>query len=59
MVMGDDGRPDLAASMASVPELLAAGATDVIVTLKAFERDTAAAPAAMARIRYAFDAARK
>jgi len=39
--MGDDGRPDLAASMASVPELVAAGATDVNVTLRAFARDVA------------------
>ena len=33
---GDDGQPDLARSMASVPELVAAGATDVHVTLRAF-----------------------
>jgi probable F420-dependent oxidoreductase len=52
-----DGRPDLAASMASVPELVDAGATDVIVTLRAFARDAAAAPAAMVRIREQFDAA--
>jgi len=52
---GDDGRPDLDASMASVPELVAAGATDVIVTLRAFARDVAASPAAMVRIRAAFD----
>lgn len=56
MAMGDDGRPDLAASMASVPELVAAGATDVIVTLRAFARDAAAAPEAMARLREQFDA---
>ena len=49
-------RPDLEASMASVPDLVAAGATDVIVTLRAFARDAAAAPGAMARIRAAFDA---
>lgn len=53
---GADGRPDLAASMASVPELVAAGATDVIVTLRAFARDPEASPAAMVRIREAFDA---
>ena len=41
---GDDGRPDLARSMASVPELVAAGATDVHVTLRAFNRDPADAP---------------
>lgn len=37
---GDDGRPDLARSMESVPELVAAGATDVNVTLRAFARET-------------------
>jgi len=56
MVMGDDRRPDLAASMASVPDLIAAGATDVIVTLKAFARDAAAGPEAMVQIRKQFDA---
>ncbi len=56
MAMGDDKRPDLEASMASVPDLVAAGATDVIVTLRAFARDAAAAPGAMTRIRAAFDA---
>jgi alkanesulfonate monooxygenase SsuD/methylene tetrahydromethanopterin reductase-like flavin-dependent oxidoreductase (luciferase family) len=56
MVMGDDKRPALDASMASVPDLVAAGATDVIVTLKAFARDPAAGPDAMARIHKAFDA---
>jgi probable F420-dependent oxidoreductase len=59
MAMGDDGRPDLAASMASVPDLVAAGATDVIVTLRAFARDVAESPDAMVRIRAAFDAAHK
>jgi probable F420-dependent oxidoreductase len=53
---GADGRPDLAASMASVPELVAAGATDVIVTLRAFARDAASSPDAMVRIREQFDA---
>jgi probable F420-dependent oxidoreductase len=55
LAMGDDGRPDLDASMASVPELVAAGATDVIVTLRAFARDVASSPEAMVRIRAAFD----
>jgi probable F420-dependent oxidoreductase len=54
---GADGRPDLVGSMASVPDLVAAGATDVIVTLRAFARDADAAPAAMVRIREAFDLA--
>jgi probable F420-dependent oxidoreductase len=57
MVVGDDGRPDLDACMASVPELTEAGATDVIVTLRAFARDTASSPDALRRIRTAFDAA--
>ena len=47
IVMGDTGRPDVARSMATVPELFAAGATDVIVTLRAFARDVADAPAVM------------
>ena len=57
MATDGDGRPDLAASMASLPDLVAAGATDVIVTLRAFARDADAGPAAMVRIREAFDAA--
>jgi probable F420-dependent oxidoreductase len=56
MVIGADKRPDLAAGMASVPALVAAGATDVIVTLKAFAREAADGPDAMARIREQFDA---
>jgi probable F420-dependent oxidoreductase len=47
---GGDGRPDLARSMASVPDLLAAGATDVHVTLRAFNADVADAPAVLAEI---------
>ena len=46
----DDGRPHLARSMESVPELLAAGATDVHVTLRAFNGDPADAPAVFAEI---------
>ena len=40
----DDKRIDLARSMESVPELVAAGATDIHVTLQAFSRDPADAP---------------
>jgi probable F420-dependent oxidoreductase len=47
---GDDGRPDLARSMATVPDLLAAGATDVHVTLRAFTGDPVEAPAVCAEI---------
>ena len=47
---GDDGRPDLARSIDSVPELVAAGATDIHVTLRAFNRDPAEAPAVLADI---------
>jgi len=47
---GDDGRPDLARSMATVPDLLAAGATDVHVTLRAFTADPAQAAAVSAEI---------
>jgi probable F420-dependent oxidoreductase len=47
MVMDDNGRPDLARSMATVPELVGAGATDIAVTLRAFARDVADAPSVM------------
>ena len=47
---GDDGRPDLARSMATVPELVASGATDVHVTLRAFNSDPADAPNVFAEI---------
>jgi probable F420-dependent oxidoreductase len=47
---GDDGRPDLARSMATVPDLLAAGATDVHVNLRAFSGDPAQAPDVCAEI---------
>lgn len=43
-----DGRPDLARSIATVPELVAAGATDVHLTLRAFAREAADAPAVLA-----------
>ena len=56
MAKGDNGHFDVAASMASVPELVAAGATDVIVTLRAFAADVASAPDAMVRLRTQFDA---
>jgi probable F420-dependent oxidoreductase len=47
---GGDDRPDLARSIAGVPDLVAAGATDVHVTLRAFNRDPADAPAVFAEI---------
>jgi probable F420-dependent oxidoreductase len=47
---GADDRPDLARSIAGVPDLVAAGATDVHVTLRAFNRDPADAPAVFAEI---------
>jgi probable F420-dependent oxidoreductase len=43
-------RGDLAATMASVPELREAGATDVSVNLRAFCADLADAPAVLARM---------
>ncbi len=52
---GDDGRPDLARSMESVHALLAAGATDVHVTLRAFARDVEDAPKMMVELRRRFD----
>jgi probable F420-dependent oxidoreductase len=47
---GDDGKPDIARSIASVPKLLGAGATDVQVPLRAFCADPADAPATMAEL---------
>ena len=41
---GDDGRPDIARSMESVGELVAAGATDIHVFFAAFCRDPGDAP---------------
>jgi probable F420-dependent oxidoreductase len=52
---GEDGRPDLARSMESVGELLAAGATDVHVTLRAFAREVEDAPKMMGELRRRFD----
>jgi probable F420-dependent oxidoreductase len=51
---GGDDRPDLARSIAGVPDLVAAGATDVHVTLRAFNRDPADAPAVFAEIVHRF-----
>jgi probable F420-dependent oxidoreductase len=45
VVRGGSGDPDLAASLAGVPELVAAGATDVVAPLGAFVRDEADLPA--------------
>jgi probable F420-dependent oxidoreductase len=56
IVMGDDGRPDLARSIESVPELVTAGVTDVNVTLRAFARETSDAPKAMDEIVRRFQA---
>jgi probable F420-dependent oxidoreductase len=54
---GDDQRPSVARSMESVTELVAAGATDVHVTLRAFVRDPDDAPATLADIVARFHAA--
>jgi probable F420-dependent oxidoreductase len=51
---GDDGRPDIATSMDSVPDLVAAGATDIHVYLAAFCRDAPAAPETIAALVTAF-----
>jgi probable F420-dependent oxidoreductase len=45
VVRDDSGVPDLAASLAGVPEQLGAGATDVVAPLGAFVRDEADIPA--------------
>jgi hypothetical protein len=47
IAMDDDGKPDIARSVESLPELVAAGATDINVALRAFCRDVADAPAVM------------
>jgi len=54
---GDDGRPDVARSMESVGELLAAGATDIHVYFAAFCRDPADAPRVLDAVVTAFRAA--
>jgi probable F420-dependent oxidoreductase len=46
----DDKRPDIARSVECLPELLAAGATDVAVNVRAFARTAEEAPAAMAQL---------
>ncbi|HVJ95894.1 MAG TPA: LLM class flavin-dependent oxidoreductase, partial [Acidimicrobiia bacterium] len=57
IAMDDSGKPDIARSMESIPELVAAGATDVNVTLRAFCRDVADAPAVMAELVRRFQSA--
>lgn len=47
MVRRDDRSPDVAASMAGVPALVAAGVTDVLAYLPAFASDVADAPQAL------------
>ncbi|HTD49697.1 MAG TPA: LLM class F420-dependent oxidoreductase, partial [Acidimicrobiia bacterium] len=47
---GDDGGPDLARSVAAVPDLVASGATDIHVALRAFNRDPADAPAVLVEL---------
>jgi hypothetical protein len=49
-----DGKPDIAATMKSVPELMGAGATDITVNLAAFAATLADAPAALAELGKAF-----
>jgi probable F420-dependent oxidoreductase len=46
-VLGADGKPDAAATIAGVPELVEAGVTDVTVNLAAFAASLAEAPAAL------------
>jgi probable F420-dependent oxidoreductase len=55
-VKADDGSPDPVATMAAVPDLIAAGVTDVTVNIAAFARDLAAAPDALRRLAAAFRA---
>jgi probable F420-dependent oxidoreductase len=51
VIRADSGDPDLAAPLAGVPELVAAGATDVVTPLGAFVRDEADLPAWFAQAR--------
>jgi hypothetical protein len=51
VIRADSGDPDLAASLAGVPDLVAAGATDVVTPLGAFVRDEADLPAWFAQAR--------
>jgi probable F420-dependent oxidoreductase len=53
-VMGDDGKPDPVGTMAGVPELTAAGVTDVTVNLATFAPTPADAPAALTALGEAF-----
>jgi probable F420-dependent oxidoreductase len=46
-VLGPDDRPDIVATLAGVPELVATGATDVTVNIAAFAPTIAGAPAAL------------
>jgi probable F420-dependent oxidoreductase len=52
--VGDDGKPDPVATMASVPELVDAGVTDVTVNLAAFAPTLADAPAGLTALGNAF-----
>ncbi len=53
-VLGADGKADPIATLAAVPELVAAGVTDVTVNLAAFAPTLADAPAALAVLGKAF-----
>ncbi|HVS68341.1 MAG TPA: TIGR03619 family F420-dependent LLM class oxidoreductase [Mycobacteriales bacterium] len=53
-VMGADGTPDPIGTMAGVPELVAAGVTDVTVNLAAFSPTLADAPTALSALGNAF-----
>ena len=53
-VMGADGKPDPVATLGALPELVAAGVTDVTVNLAAFAPTLADAPAALASLGKAF-----
>jgi hypothetical protein len=53
-VMGEDGKPDPVATIDGVPELVAAGVTDVTVNLAAFAATLSEAPAALTALSKAF-----
>ncbi len=54
MVVGEDNRPDLAATIGGVPQLVAVGVTDVTVNLASFAPALADAPGALEALAAAF-----
>jgi alkanesulfonate monooxygenase SsuD/methylene tetrahydromethanopterin reductase-like flavin-dependent oxidoreductase (luciferase family) len=53
-VLGEDGKPDAVATIAGVPDLVAAGVTDVTVNIAAFAPTVDEAPEALESLGTAF-----